>query len=186
MGGFSLIELAVSLLVVLIMVGIALPSLTRAYRTYQLNDSAERLAGMLKYTRFEAIRRNRPVNCQVQQSGADWYVWADTNGDGNVDPTETQYLMTGVVTLLPDGVAPGPAAIAATDGASLTTKSGSNGLVSYDARGAVLFPATPTVYVFYLGDAGVPDYGYRAVVLLPSGATQVWTAPDGGAWQRIS
>ena len=184
--GFSLVELVVSLAVVLIMVAVALPSLTRSYRVYQLNDSANRLAGILKFTRFEAIRRNRPTTCRILQSGADWYVWTDSNGDGVVDSTETQYLITGIVTLLPDGVAPSPAAITAAVGASLTTLSGSNGSVAYDPRGAVNFAGAPSVYVLYLGDAGVPDYGYRAVVLLPSGVTQVWTAPASGTWQRIS
>ena len=184
--GFSLIELAVSMTVVLILAAIALPSLTRSYRAYQLNDSANRLAGMLKFTRFEAIRRNKPINCQILQSGTDWYVWSDSNGDGVVDPTETQYLITGIVTLIPDGVAPSPSAIIAAVGGSPTTVSGSNGFVKFDPRGAVVYAGAPAVYVFYLGDVSVPDYGYRAVILLPSGVTQVWTAPAGGTWQRTS
>ena len=184
--GFSLIELAVSMAVVLILTAIALPTLTRSYRAYQLNDSANRLSGMLKFTRFEAIRRNKPISCQILQNGTDWYVWSDSNGDGAVDPTETQYLITGIVTLLPDGVAPAPSAIIAAVGGSPTTLSGSNGFVKFDPRGAVTFTGAPSVYIFYLGDISVPDYGYRAIVLLPSGVTQIWTAPAGGTWQRTS
>jgi len=40
-------------------------------------------------------------------------------------------------------------------------------------------------YVLYVGSATNPEFGYRAVILLPSGATQIWTAPKGGTWQRI-
>jgi hypothetical protein len=40
--------------------------------------------------------------------------------------------------------------------------------------------------VLYLGSPGNPGFGYRAVVLLPSGATQIWTAPAGGTWRRLS
>jgi hypothetical protein len=46
---------------------------------------------------------------------------------------------------------------------------------------------TANVYVFYVGGEGANpgDFGYRAVILLPSGATQIWTAPAGGPWQRV-
>jgi hypothetical protein len=49
-----------------------------------------------------------------------------------------------------------------------------------------VFAAPPqAIYVLYLGNTTYPDYGYRAVVLLPSGVTQVWSAPVGGPWNRI-
>ena len=53
-AGFSMVELAVSLTVLLILTAIAIPSLMRSFRTYQLNDAAARLSDMLKFTRFEA------------------------------------------------------------------------------------------------------------------------------------
>ena len=42
--GFSMVELAVSLTVVLILTAIAIPSLVRSFRTYQLNDAAGDIA----------------------------------------------------------------------------------------------------------------------------------------------
>src|SRR5713226_437158 len=57
-GGFSMVELAVSMTVLLILTAIAIPSLMRSIRAYQLNDAAGRLSDMLKFTRFEAVRRN--------------------------------------------------------------------------------------------------------------------------------
>ena len=182
--GFSMVELAVSLTVVLILTAVAIPSIMRSFRTYQLNDAAARLSDELKFTRFEAVRRNTQINCQIKQFGADWIVWTDSIGNGTVDPTEKQILINGVVTLLPSGAPPSSASILATLGgtSSLTTLSGSPATVTFDARGAV----TPLVaYVLYLGSAANPEFGYRAVVLLPSGAVQIWTAPAGGTWQRI-
>src|SRR5262249_27857460 len=71
--GFSMVELAVSLTVVLILTAIAIPSLLRSFRTYQLNDAAARLADMLKFTRFEAVRKNTQVSFYVvQQTGTDF------------------------------------------------------------------------------------------------------------------
>jgi len=184
-AGFSMVELAVSLTVLLILTAIAIPSLMYSFRTYQLNDTASRLSDMLKFTRFEAVRRNTTVPLQIQQFGNDWSVWADSDKDGILDPTEKQILITGVVTLLPSGTPPSSASILAKLGATTSldaSKSGAAGSLTFDARGAV---SPLAAYVFYLGSATNPEFGYRAVILLPSGATQIWTAPNGGTWQQI-
>ena len=179
-----MVELAVSLMVMLILTAIAIPSLVRSFRTYQLNDAAARLSDQLKFTRFEAVRRNTPVSFLMRLSGSDWIVGTDSNNNGTFEPTEKQLLIAGFVTLLPSGAPPSSTSITATLGGSgtLTTKSGAVGAVTFDARGAV---SPLAVDVWYLGSASNPEFGYRAVVLLPSGAVQIWTAPAGGTWQRI-
>lgn len=190
-GGFSMVELTVSLTVLLILTAIAIPTLMRSFRTYQLNDAAARVSDMLKFTRFEAVRRNTQINFLLQASGSGWIVGTDSNANGVIDAAEKQQLITGFATLLSSGVAPTPSAIsAALGGASLTTLSGSAGSVTFDARGAIRAGINggviTTISVFYIGSASDPEFGFRAVILLPSGSTQIWTAPDGGAWQQIS
>jgi len=182
-----MLEMVLSLVVVMILAAIALPDFYRAYRIYQLNSSATRLAGLLKLTRFEGIRRNKLVAFQVQQTGTDWLVWSDPDRDGIADITETQDPILAPISLLPAGAPPNPAAITAgVGGGGLNTISGANATITFDQRGAVFFGAQPlSIYVLYLGNAAYPDYGYRAVVLLPSGVTQVWSAPVGGPWTRI-
>ncbi len=189
--GFSMVELAVSLTVVLILSAIAIPTLMHSIRTYQLNSAAARASDMLKFTRFEAVRRNKQINFLMQASADGWVVGTDSDNSGTVDATEKQQLIAGFAALLPSGVAPSPTAIsAALGGASLTTKSGSNGSVTFDARGAIRVgiggAVSTNFFIFYLGSAADPQYGYRAVVLLPTGSTQVWTAQAGGTWQQIS
>jgi hypothetical protein len=184
-AGFSTVELAVSLTVLMILTAIAIPTLMRSFRTYQLNDAAARLTDMLKFTRFEAVRRNKQINFLILPAGNNWIAGTDSDGDGSIGPGEKQILINGVVTLLPAGAPPSSAPILAKLGAtsSLTTLSGAAATVTFDARGAV----SPLVaYVMYLGSTNSPEFGYRAVILLPSGATQIWTAPAGGTWQRIS
>jgi Tfp pilus assembly protein FimT len=186
-----MVELAVSLTVVLILSAIAIPTLMHSIRTYQLNSAAARVSDMLKFTRFEAVRRNKQINFLMQASANGWIVGTDSDNNGTVDATEKQQLIAGFAALLPSGVAPSPTAISASlGGASLTTKSGSNGSVTFDARGAIRVgiggAVSTNFFIFYLGSAADPQYGYRAVVLLPSGSTQVWTAPAGGTWQQIS
>jgi hypothetical protein len=140
---------------------------------------------MLKLTRFEAVRRNRPINFLVVASGANWIAGTDSNNNGSIDAGEKQILINGVVALLPPGTAPGPAAILAKLGATSSldgSRSGVAGTITFDARGAV---SPLAAYVFYLGNGNNPEFGFRAVILLPSGATQIWTAPNGGTWQRL-
>ncbi len=180
-----MVELAVSMTVLLILTAIAIPSLMRSFRTYQLNDAAARLSDMLKFTRFEAVRKNTRVCFLMQQSGYTWTLGTDSTCGGTFDTNGKQQLISGVATLLPAGAPPSPSSIVAKLGATSTldaTKSGSAGSLTFDARGAV---SPLRAYVFYVGSATNPEFGYRAVILLPSGATQVWTAPAGGPWQRV-
>jgi Tfp pilus assembly protein FimT len=184
-----MVELAVSLTVLLILTAIAIPSLMYSFRTYQLNDAAARASDMLKFTRFEAVRRNKQVCFLMQTSGTGWIIGTDSNCSGTFDASEKQQVIAGFATLLASGVAPSPSAIStALGGASLTTKSGSNGSITFDARGAIRVGGnvSNTIFVFYIGSTTDPEFGYRAVVLVPSGNIQIWTAPAGGPWQQIS
>jgi len=189
-AGFSFVELAVSLCLMLILTAIAVPPLMRSLRTYQLNDAATRLAAMLKYTRFEAVRRNTQVKFLMQASGGGYLVGTDSNGNNSLDPTEKQELIAGFATLLPSGPpVPLPTAITTALGtASLTTVYGSStATVTFDSRGAIRVGGnvSGSVFVFYIGSINDPDPGFRAVILLPGGTTQVWSAPSAGPWRQV-
>ena len=193
-AGFSMVELVVSMAVLMILTAIAIPSLMRSFRPYQLNDAAARLSDILKFTRFEAVRRNSLEYCQFNNPSAPgWLVWT-TSSNTNTSPlaTEKQILITGFATLLPAGGPPSPGAIATALGVSVSTLnantlSGSSGKVTFDARGAIRVggSVSNSVFVFYIGSSTNPEFGYRAVIQLPSGSTQVWTAPNGGTWQQV-
>lgn len=194
-AGFSMVELAMSICVMLILTALAIPSLVRSLRTYQLNSAAASVSDMLKFTRFEAVRKNKQINFLMLANGPGWIVGTDSNNNGALDPTEKQQQIAGYPTLLPDGIAPSPTtisnALGGTAPTTLTPLSGANGTVTFDARGAVRQGINgglaPNPYVFYVGNASDADSGYRAVVLLPSGSVQVWTwnASQGGAWRRV-
>ena len=191
LAGFSIIELLVSILVMLVLTVIAIPSLMRSLHAYQLNSAAGRVSDMLKYARFEAVRRNKQLNFLAQASGPNWVVGTDSNNSGALDATEKQETIAGYVALLPAGapVPTGNAISAALGGAALTTMSGANGSITFDARGAIRQAIggaiSNNVDVFYVGNAVDTDPGYRAVVLLPSGSVQIWTSPNGGPWRQV-
>ena len=194
-NGFSLVELVLSLAVLLVITTLAVPVVVRSLQTYQLNASASQLAGMLKFAKFDAIRQNTHVNFQVVQSGANWVVWVDSNGDGVPNGAEPQMVISGNNTLLPAASVPSPNPILSSLGAgsSLYTwavLSGSNGTIMYDQRGVIVSspggPVVTTISALYVGNPNDPSSGYRAVITLPSGAVQVWTSSSAGNWQRIS
>jgi type II secretory pathway pseudopilin PulG len=184
-GGFSMVELAVSMTVLLILSAIAIPSLMRSFRTYQLNDAAARLSDMLKFTRFEAVRHNKPVCFLMQQNPPPaWIFGTDSSCAGTFDTNGKQQVIGGFAAILPAGAPPSSASITSKLGAAstLTTLSSTPGSVTFDARGAV---SPLAAYILYVGSATNPEFGYRAVILLPSGATQIWTASSSGPWQRV-
>ena len=166
-SGFSTVEMVITLAVILALGAVATPILLKNLRVYQLNDSATRLADLLKLTRFEAIRNNTKTNCQFQQNGTIWTVGvASVNGTTPV--TQTQLVLGGYADMLTAGAVPDPSPIAASLGGggtlALSTVSGANGFIRFDARGAVDFAGAPwSVQVFYLGSAADSASGYRAV-----------------------
>jgi prepilin-type N-terminal cleavage/methylation domain-containing protein len=186
--GFSLVEVVIAMAVILILSAIALPAFVSAYRTYELTDAATQFAGLLKFTRFEAIRLNTNVNCVIQQTASVPPVtnmWADslpTPQDGVEDPGEKQLLFGGTVNLVPPAAVPNAAGLAAAANVpALATVPLANGFVTFDRRGAVN-PAAPQVYAFYLSNLNDTSVGARAVILLPSGSIQLWKADSLGNW----
>lgn len=189
-NGFSLLELVLSLGVLLVISTIAVPVIVRSLQTYQLNSSASQLAGMMKFTKFEAIRQNTKVSCQVTKTGGSWLIWVDSNGNGVADQGEPQMYVGGSFTLLPEASVPNHSPITNSFGPGYTgsnytwtSSSGSDSSVTYDQRGVI---DSFSIAVLYIGSPTDPRSGYRAVVSLPSGDVQVWSSSGAGDWHRVS
>ncbi|WP_448478983.1 GspH/FimT family pseudopilin [Pseudoxanthomonas mexicana] len=76
-GGFTLIELVITLAVLAIIVTLALPAFTALINGNRLTAQANELVADLQSARMEAIKRNRPVTLcpsadNVTCSGGDW------------------------------------------------------------------------------------------------------------------
>jgi type II secretory pathway pseudopilin PulG len=183
-AGFSIAELVVSICVMLILTAIAIPSLMRSLRVYQLNSAVANLSDMMKFTRFEAVRQNRKMSFLMAPTATGWIVWAGLPTDTAPLPKEKQLLIGGFASLVTAGAPPGP-----TIAGSGTLNIVSGGICTpacfaFDARGAV---SPLQAYVLYIGSINDPDPSYRALVLLPSGSTQVWSAPSSaGPWHQVS
>jgi len=184
--GFSIVELTIVVAIMMILSAFAIPQITTVMRTYQLNSAASQVADSIKFARFEAIRRNVNANCLTVPSGSTWMVGADSNGNGTLDTTERRFVLSGNMTFLPSasvsiaGSLPGVLNVSAV---TTLSASSSTQTITFDPRGAVYFAGSPTVYVFYVG-AKDGQQDYRAVVVMPSGQTQVWAGSS--SWHQIS
>ncbi|HKV25004.1 MAG TPA: GspH/FimT family pseudopilin [Candidatus Acidoferrum sp.] len=185
--GFTTVELVVVTAVILVMSAVALPSFWQMYQSYQLTDAAHRVANSLKFARFEAVRRNQALNWMMTRSNttpATISTWTDSNGNGVLDQSENQTIFVGNVGPIQAASAPHTSALATGIGANvvLTGVSPPTATIGFDRRGGVNPPA---VYAVYLANGSVARVGYRAVILLPSGSVQVWTADSTGNWQQL-
>jgi prepilin-type N-terminal cleavage/methylation domain-containing protein len=181
--GYSIVELLVSLGIISVFSAFAVPSLVRTYRNYQMDDIANQVASELKFTRYEAIRRNFNMPCvdspQAARGGR-LTMFTDYNGSGTVQVSEKQVVFSGPATLVDSATVPasGSLAAAANSGA-LTTISPTNGSLSFDGRGAKIGAGAS---VYWVGNV---NYGWRAVIVFPSGSIQVWSNVTGG-WTLLS
>src|SRR4029077_11216703 len=81
--GFTILELVVVAAVILVTTAISMPSFIQAYQRYQVNDAATRMANVIKFTRYEAIRSNAPVSYVIGVTPAGTTIaWTDSNGNG--------------------------------------------------------------------------------------------------------
>ena len=186
-NGFSAIELVVAMAVVLIITGVAMPSITQNLRVYQLNSTAGMVADQLKSSRFDAIRRNTPQTCIIQPSGNGYRMWTDAKGTGVWVNTDKTTPLTGSATLVPVGNVPVAGQMASAIGVTATTAiSGISGQVTltFDTRGSVR--NNNLVNVLYVGYPNNPNWGYRAVVIFPSGSVQVWSPNGSGSWNQVN
>src|SRR5256885_10251820 len=107
--GFSMIELLAVMAVILVVSAISTPSFMRAYQYYQVSNAATSMGNVIKYTRYEAIRRNTPINCVIGPAPVGTIAWTDSNGNGVADNVEQQGTFSPRITLpAPPSLPPGP------------------------------------------------------------------------------
>jgi len=185
--GFSMIELVVVLVVILITSAITAPSFMRAYQYYQVSNAATSMANVIKYTRYEAIRLNTPINCVIGPAPVGTMAWTDSIANLVPDNVERQVTFSPVITLLaPASLPPGAVAnlVLAANVGPLIPLGNTVAQVQFDQRGAVNPPPAGAL-VSFVGNTGVPGAGYRAIIVLPSGSMQLWKADATGTWSFL-
>lgn len=189
-SAFSITELVVALAVGLILMAVAMPTFVRAYHSYQLNNAATQVADILRFTRYEAIRQNKPMNCVFGPSATDPTMTSasitDSHGNAQTGVAAMTIMLGAYGNLVGAGSVPGAGAFPAAANLgpiSPATIAPSGATLQYDARGALM---SGNVTVFFLSSPTAPEAGYRAVLLTPSGSLQIWIGDSSatGNWQQ--
>jgi type IV fimbrial biogenesis protein FimT len=71
-GGFSLVELMITIAVLAIFVAIAAPTFEDLRERSAVRGASEGFVGLLAQARFESARRNQPVSIAVTRDGTNW------------------------------------------------------------------------------------------------------------------
>ncbi len=96
-GGFTLVELMITVVIVGILLALAGPSFVELLERNRMQTTASNVYTSLMLARSEALKRNRDVEvcsstsgtaCDPNEAGLwqdGWLVWVDTDGDTSVD-----------------------------------------------------------------------------------------------------
>lgn len=92
--GFTLIELIVTISIVAILVGMALPGFTSIISSTRLTTYANELVASLNLARSEAVKRGVQVSIRRKGSTSQnwdsgWDIFTDVDGDGVFDAADT-------------------------------------------------------------------------------------------------
>lgn len=190
--GFSLIELLVVLLVVMIVAAITIPNVLLAVSNVRLRGSAGALAGLMQQARILAAKNNTTYVILYGTANGAQIAYVDLNRSRSFDSGEPMMQFSGSTV---------PAAGAPSGGGgqpSAYVLAGDSGSGSYDntntlgytGRGlpcnydtTTMTCSTPPAkyFVYYLADARIGGTGWAAVVVTKGGRTKIvtWT---GTAW----
>lgn len=96
-NGFTLIELMISLVVLVVLITVAIPGMQGLINSGRLSAAANELSAAVQLARVEALRRNRSVvlcnsetltACSNSDAWTGWLIFVDTNNNGIVDAGE--------------------------------------------------------------------------------------------------
>ena len=87
-SGLSLLELILLVSILLLLVAIAVPQMTRYLEFYQLDSGTQGLTSNLEIARYTAISGRKTVVVQFNRVNASYSLFEDKNDNGNLEPGE--------------------------------------------------------------------------------------------------
>lgn len=200
-SGFSMIELMVVLVVILIIGGYAVPNVLNFIHMARLRGSASDYASLLQVARIRSVQDNKFYSSYILAGGSpqEAYVDLKSNGGTAVDPgdplialsTEVvptaagsapdttnlkgKFLPAGSGLTVKDGSTTATPVIFSPRGLPCTTQSATGGTVCDSAAGATTF------WVFFKDNR---TSAWEAVTISPAGRIQKWQHGTGG-WSKL-
>jgi prepilin-type N-terminal cleavage/methylation domain-containing protein len=87
-AGFSLPELMIVILIIMVVSAIAVPTLLNTIADVRLRSSASTMQGILQQLRMQAVRDNTPYTLRSVVAGGTTLLYVDTDGDSAQDSNE--------------------------------------------------------------------------------------------------
>jgi prepilin-type N-terminal cleavage/methylation domain-containing protein len=189
-GGFSMVEVTVVLLVVLIIAAIALPNMIQAWYDIQLRGSASQVADLMQQARMLAAKNNATYSVRFQIANGVQRAYIDRNNNGVLDAGEP-YIDLGRQIVSAAG-APGgngqPTPYALPGDTSVGNPCDNTCVIAFSPRGLPCNYTTPptcttpaaSYFVYYFQDAR-PN-GWSAVAITKAGRSKalLW---NGAIWR---
>jgi prepilin-type N-terminal cleavage/methylation domain-containing protein len=186
-AGFTLVEITVTLAIILIVAGIAIPNLMQAWADMSLRSTASQVADLMQQARMRAAKNNATYPVRYQMNGTVQQVYIDLNNNGAWDNTPPN---PEPIIDLPRGITltsgPPSAYVFTADTTSGTPYTNTDILAfsprglpcNYDAPPACTTP-TASYFVYYFQDPR-PN-GWAAVLVTKAGRTKALTW-NGSSW----
>jgi len=172
-GGFTMIELVVTMTIVGILAAIGVPSFNYITTSNRITGEINGLLGDLQFARSEAVKQGLPVTVCASSDGATcnggidwesgWIVFLDSNGDQIVQSAteavvRTQTKFTSTDTLRPSN--------------------GTFGAITFNREGYATTNSTATVTML-LHDSTLNTQWTRCLAITPVGALSTQRVPTG-------
>jgi prepilin-type N-terminal cleavage/methylation domain-containing protein len=173
-SGFSMIELMIVCVIMVLIAGIAVPNIFQTFRNYQLDAAGHSVASLLQQARIQAVKTNLPAYANYTNASAGNLAFVTT------DPANTTYAagepdvqLSPAVTF--QGAPPDHSQL---DAYINATPSVGNVSIGFNARGLPCIESggNPTVcsapagFEWFMQSAG----GWEAVTVTPSGRIKSW------------
>ena len=191
--GFSLIEVLIVVLVVMIAAAIAVPNIFLAVSNLRLRASAGDLSGLMQQARIQAAKDNTTYPILYATRNGARIAYVDLNRNASFDADEPMMEFSGTTVPAsgtPSGsgqptayVLAGDTGSSSYDNANTLGFTGRGLPCNYDTTTTPATCSTPVAryFVYYLTDTRVGTAGWAAVVVTKGGRTKMVTW-NGAAW----
>ena len=184
-NGFSLLEVAIVMGVILAMTAAVIPNINTSIQNYRLSASAQEIASQVQSARLRAVRGNAMSTFLMSASGRQFGI--DVDGDGNISSSADVVLGLNTNVNFANLSTP-PIANA------VTLSNGSKTGIGFTPRGtltAVALSGLPDYNPANLAASGYAIYlsntqnHFAAVTVSPLGRVRTWTSTsaNGATWK---
>jgi len=207
--GFSLLELLICLVVMMVVTVAAFPTISKTMQAIRLQSSAQDVGTLAERARILAVKNNTTYSIVFATINGVQIACIDTNYDGTCGAAEPQVALAKNVSLVTDGSGPSPNQITCGPVGTGNCPQGFTGLnyqpqgptafVSYNDRGLPcigpvptnepvgtrcdeLVNGNPTGFLYKFVYVGGNSPTYAAISITPTGLVSEWLNSGGANW----